>query len=256
MSGARHPNKAASVAAIILGAGQGRRFGGPVRKQYLKLENRPLLWWSLNAFEKTRSIGALILVAPYEDLPALQKQLTAWRFKKIIALVAGGKKRSDSVKQGLLAVPEEFRWVAVHDGVRPLITPDDIEQVIAAAKKHRAALAAAPSRDTVKISDPRGFVKASPDRQTVWLAQTPQIFERRLLERAHGVRARGSRFQAPGAPAANSLEPRATVTDDAQLVERLGVPVKLVEVSATNLKVTLPMDYEFARQILKKRKSA
>jgi len=229
------PNKSAAVAAIVLGAGSGKRFGGPVRKQYLRLNGKPLLWWSLRAFDQASSVQSLTLVAPQDDLPALKKQLKTWRFKKMHALVAGGAERSDSVKEGLKAIPSDSRWVAVHDGVRPLITPDDIENVIRATLQHRAALAASPSRDTVKIVDAGGFVRSSPDRQTVWLAQTPQIFERALLERAHASQA-------------------GAVTDDAQLVERLGVSVKLVEIPPTNLKVTLPMDYVLAAQILKQRK--
>jgi 2-C-methyl-D-erythritol 4-phosphate cytidylyltransferase len=222
------------AAAIILGAGQGLRFGGAVRKQYLRLHGRPVLWWSLNAFNACASMGTLILVAPKEDMAKLSAQVRRWNFPKLTALVAGGKERSDSVKEGLKAVPSHYRWIAVHDGVRPLITSEQIESVLTVTRKHRAAIAAVPARDTVKIADKKGFIHASPERRRVWQAQTPQIFDRALLERAH-------RLPHP-------------VTDDAQLVEKLGVKVKLVETSAENIKVTLPLDLKMAELILKSRK--
>ena len=225
----------ADAAAIVLGAGQGLRFGGTVRKQYVRLRGKPVLWWSLAAFEASPSIGALILVAPAADVPKLQAQAMRWKFRKLRAVVPGGKERSDSVKEGLKVAPAEARWVAVHDGVRPLITPAQIETVLAAARKHRAAIAATPSRDTIKIANGQGFVRASPERRLVWQAQTPQIFSRALLDRAH-------RLKGP-------------VTDDAQLVERLGVRVKLVDTTAENIKVTHPMDLHMADNILKHRGS-
>ena len=233
----------ADAAAIILGAGSGLRFGAclpagrvRVRKQYLRLNGRPLLWWSLAAFNACPSIGILILVAPDEDIPRLSRQARRWNFPKLKIVVAGGKERSDSVKEGLKALPSRYRWVAVHDGVRPLITPAQIDAVLHAARRHRAAIAAVPSRDTVKIANEKGFIAASPDRRTVWQAQTPQIFDRALLERAHRL-------------------PHA-VTDDAQLVEKLGTRVKLVETSAENIKVTLPLDLKLAKLILTSRKES
>lgn len=194
-----------------------------------------MVWWSLAAFEASPSIGALILVAPAADVPKLQAQAMRWKFRKLRAVVPGGKERSDSVKEGLKAAPAEARWVAVHDGVRPLITPAQIEAVLAAARRHRAAIAATPSRDTIKIANGQGFVRVSPARALVWQAQTPQIFSRALLERAHRL--------------------KGAVTDDAQLVERLGVRVKLVDTTAENIKVTHPMDLKTADHILRHRPS-
>jgi 2-C-methyl-D-erythritol 4-phosphate cytidylyltransferase len=220
------------TAAIIVAGGKGLRFGGRVRKQYLLLKGKPLMWWSLRAFEKSPSIGAMILVAPADDVLRLAAQITAWRFRKFRNVVAGGASRSDSVRAGLSAVPVGLRFVAVHDAVRPLITSETIEKVIAAARRSKAALAATPSKDTVKLADSKGYVHATPDRTSVWLAQTPQVFERRLLERAHSVRGSGS------------------ATDDAMLVERLGVKVTLVESPADNIKITRPVDLELAKCIV------
>ena len=222
------------AAAIIVAAGQGLRFGGKIRKQYLKLGNRPIMWWSLRAFQKSPSIGSIVLVAPKEDVDRLRPILRRWKMSKVVAIVAGGATRAQSVFNGLAAVPSEYRWIAVHDAVRPLATVELIEKTLAAARKHRAAIAACPSRDTIKLADSHGgHVHSSPPREKVWLAHTPQIFERRLLEKAH---ARGRHLP---------------VTDDAQLVERLGVRVALVESPPENLKVTLPLDLEVAKLFLR-----
>jgi 2-C-methyl-D-erythritol 4-phosphate cytidylyltransferase len=215
------------TAAIIVAGGKGLRFGGRTRKQYVSLNGRPIFWWSLRAFQKCASIAEIILVVPANDL----KRVVVAVPKKI-RVVAGGTTRADSVRHGLKAISPAIRWVAVHDAVRPLITPSIIEAVIRAARRHRAAIAATPSRDTVKIANGHDTVKSTPERDKVWLAQTPQVFERELLERAH---AKGC---------------GATVTDDAQLVERLGVKVKLVEAPADNIKITRPIDLELAKCIV------
>ena len=223
------------AAAIVVAGGRGVRFGGPTRKQYLRLQGRPVVWWSLKAFQASPSTRCIVLVVPRRDHERLRKAASVWRFSKLMAIVAGGLSRADSVREGLSAVPPEVRWVAVHDAVRPLVTPRLIERTIAEARRHRAAIAACPSRDTIKLADASGRVASSPKRERVWLAQTPQAFERKLLEQAH-ARGRGL-----------------SVTDDSQLVERLGVRVRLVPASAENLKITVPSDLELARLILRSR---
>jgi 2-C-methyl-D-erythritol 4-phosphate cytidylyltransferase len=223
------------TAAIIVAGGKGLRFGGRVRKQYLLLKGRPIIWWSVSAFEKCPSVESIVLVVPVDDLLSMRKQVTGWKFKKVKSVVSGGATRADSVRRGLSAVPSGLRYIAVHDAVRPLVRPALIEAVIQAARRRGAALAACPAKDTIKLANSHGRVLASPPRETVWLAQTPQIFKRQLLERAH----RGSR--------------RPIATDDAQLVERLGARVQLVESPAENIKVTVPMDFVIARKILEER---
>jgi 2-C-methyl-D-erythritol 4-phosphate cytidylyltransferase len=229
------------TAAIIVAGGMGKRFsadlpaGRQVRKQYLLLKGRPMVWWSLSAFEHSPSISSMVLVVPSDDVSTVRTRIRGWKFKKIYAVVAGGSTRAESVRRGLAAIPYASRYVAVHDAVRPLVQPALIERVITAARKTRAALAACPSQETIKLADARGVVISSPPRDRVWMAHTPQIFERGLLERAH----REGRRQ--------------RVTDDAQLVEKLGVRVKLVLSSPENIKVTLPMDYVMARKIVEDR---
>jgi len=221
------------TAAIIVAGGKGARYGGKIRKQYLLLKGRPIVWWSARAFEKSPSIQSLTLVSPAEDVDRVRAQARRWKFKKLLAVVTGGATRAESVRRGLAALPKGASYVAVHDAVRPLVTPETIEKVITAARRSRAALAACPSKDTVKLANGDGCVHSTPRRETVWLAQTPQVFERRLLEKAH---ARGRALK---------------VTDDAQLIERLGVKVRLVESPAENLKITRPMDLVLAGMILK-----
>jgi 2-C-methyl-D-erythritol 4-phosphate cytidylyltransferase len=177
----------------------------------------------------------MTLVVPSDDVGGIRRQSSRWRFKKPLRIVAGGATRAESVRKGLAAVAEPASFIAVHDAVRPLITPQTIEKTIQAARQFKAALAASPSKDTMKLAGPGGFVHHSPPRETVWLAQTPQIFERRLLLKAHQVGR------------------HAVVTDDAQLVERLGKRVKLVESPPDNIKVTVPSDFILARHILEER---
>lgn len=222
------------TAAIIVAGGKGLRFGGRIRKQYLLLNRRPMLWWSISAFERSASIRSILLVVPADDLSKIRRQTQTWAFKKLVAVVSGGETRTESVSHGIDAVPLACDYVAVHDAVRPLVTPHVIESVIQAARRTHAALAAYPSKDTVKLADGKDFVTDSPPRETVWLAQTPQIFERRLLERAYRQKNR-------------------VATDDAQLVERLGVKVKLVKAIPENIKVTVPSDFVTARIILNQR---
>jgi 2-C-methyl-D-erythritol 4-phosphate cytidylyltransferase len=220
-------------AAIVVAGGQGKRFGGKVRKQYLALKGRPLLWWAVNAFDRSSSIGAIVLTVPQKDLQWARRQFSQWKVKHPLHIVAGGLARADSVRLGLAAVPLGFRWIAVHDGVRPLVTPALIELVLKEARAHGAAIAACPSKDTVKLAHAKGqTIQRTLPRRGVWLAQTPQAFERSLLERAHR---RGRRLAA---------------TDDAQLVERLGVRVKLVTSPPENLKVTVPQDLRAAQWLL------
>lgn len=225
---------AGDVAAIIVAAGLGLRFGR--RKQYCQLAGRPLFEWSVRAFLASPSAGAVALVVPKDDVQRVRRQVRRWRHRKPVQVIGGGATRAGSVRAGLDAIPRSYRYVAVHDAVRPLVSTELIEKVLRAARRHRAALAASRARDTVKLarSGTGPIVKMTLPRDQVWWAQTPQIFERKLLARAHRL--------------------KADSTDDAQLVERLGVRVKLVESPSENLKVTVPLDLEIARWILNREK--
>lgn len=217
--------KTDAVVAIIPAAGQGRRMGGEVPKQYLPLEGHPLLWHTLAALERSPLIQALILVVRPEDRPFAGQ--VAGDFAKVRGLVAGGGERGDSVRAGLGATTPDDGIVLVHDAVRPFASPALIERVVAAAREWGAAVPALPVRETIKVVDD-GRVVETPLRARLWGAQTPQGFRRSLLLEACE--------KYSGQPA----------TDEAMLVEQLGHPVRVVEGEAANIKITTPEDLAWA----------
>lgn len=215
-----------AVVAIIPAAGQGRRMGGETPKQYLPLEGRPLLWFTLAALERSPLIRALILVVRPED-HQFAGQLASG-FAKVRCLVSGGGERGDSVRAGLEATTPEDGLVLVHDAVRPFVSLPLIERVVAAVREWGAAIPALPVRETIKVVGD-GQVVETPRRSRLWAAQTPQGFRRSLLLEAFGR-------QGGGAPA----------TDEAALVEGLGHPVRVVEGEVGNIKITTPEDLAWA----------
>ncbi|MSR83720.1 MAG: 2-C-methyl-D-erythritol 2,4-cyclodiphosphate synthase [Candidatus Latescibacteria bacterium] len=217
--------KTETAVAIIPAAGQGRRMGGEIPKQYLSLEGHPLLWHTLAALERSPLVQALILVVRPEDRPLAEQ--VARDFAKVRSLVAGGGERGDSVRAGLGATTAGDGIILVHDAVRPFVSPSLIERVVAAAREWGAAVPALPVRETIKVVDD-GRVVETPLRARLWGAQTPQGFWRSLLLEAC------KKYR--GQPA----------TDEAMLVEQLGHPVRVVEGEAANIKITTPEDLAWA----------
>ncbi|MBI5853893.1 MAG: 2-C-methyl-D-erythritol 4-phosphate cytidylyltransferase [Nitrospirae bacterium] len=209
--------------------------GSKTPKQFLELQGLPLLAHTLRAFESAQSVSAVVVVAPAADLPFCQHDIVDRHgFKKVLKLVPGGEERQDSVRHGVEGVDERHDVIIVHDAVRPFLTPVMIDEVVALARRHRAAIVAIPMRDTVKRVGESGLIEGTVDRQRLWLAQTPQAFERALLQEAHR-KAYLDSYRA---------------TDDAQWVERLGIPVAIVEGSSENIKVTRPEDLAMGEAIL------
>jgi 2-C-methyl-D-erythritol 4-phosphate cytidylyltransferase len=193
---------------------------------------------TLRALGRARSLAGIVVAVPAAHVSATRRLLTRARVPKILDVVAGGADRQESVWRGLQRVPEDARFVVVHDAVRPFVTPDLIERVRAAAAAG-AATCGLPVRDTVKrVTD--GVVAATVPRQGLWLTQTPQAFARDLLWEAHD-KARRDGFAG---------------TDDAVLVERLGMPVAMVPGLAQNLKITTPEDLRTARAWVRPRRRA
>ena len=239
------------VTAIVVAGGTGKRLKSRVHKSFVRLAGRPMLGWVLKALERSPSVKDVVVVAHPKDLAAAWALARSERAAKVAVVVPGGETRMASVGCGLRALPPGTRWVLVHDAARPLVTPALIEAVIQAARRAKAAIAAVPVAPTIKQARDRWVVKTL-DRGTLWAVQTPQVFERKLLEEAHRramASARGSltrRFSAHGFAA----------TDDAALVEAMGKRVKIVPGSERNIKVTTPEDLIVAEAFLKNRKGS
>lgn len=218
---------------IIVAAGRSDRMGG-IDKVFAQLMGRPLIAWTIAAFKQCPDIESTILVASPESVQRMRNFVAEWRFTNVSAVVAGGEHRQDSVWAGLDAA-SEAEIVAIHDAARPLVTPELISTGIALARETGAALCAVPTRDTVKrVEGDPPHVVDTPDRRQMWLAQTPQVFDRKLLVAAHE----------------HSASP---ATDDAALVEAAGHAVRVYEGAASNFKVTTQEDLIIAEALLRER---
>lgn len=222
------------VTAIVPAAGLGRRVGGNVPKQFRLLRGMPILARTLLNLTNSGLIDRLILVVPPGTEDWCQKEIIAsYSLPPIIEIVPGGAERQESVFLGLQSAPVGTELVVIHDAVRPFVSSDILRRTIEAAREFRAAVAAIPAVETVKVVE-SGFIRKTPFRDNLWIAQTPQTFERDLIE--EGVR----RAVADGVCG----------TDDAMLVERLGVQVRVVVSYPENIKITTTEDLERAEQIL------
>jgi len=224
------------LTAIIVAAGSSKRVG--FDKLFSKLGDRSVLEHALAAFEEAESVGEIIVVC--RDPTLVQDAINRAGGRKIRAVVRGGERRQDSVQAGLKESAENSEFVAVHDAARPLITPREIERVFSAARKHGAAVLAAPITDTLKFADANQVVSGSIDRQNVFAMQTPQIFRRASLLEAY-ERISG-----------NSL----IVTDEVSAIEHAGGSIVIVAAQDHNLKITYAGDLPIAEFILKQRISS
>jgi 2-C-methyl-D-erythritol 4-phosphate cytidylyltransferase/2-C-methyl-D-erythritol 2,4-cyclodiphosphate synthase len=226
-----------TVAAVIVAAGRGRRLGAGTNKVFLELSGRPLLWWTLRAFESCAAVSEVVLVVGADEEGWSEELVRRAGFARVRAICPGGASRGESVQTGLARVSEAAELIAVHDGARPLVTPALIAACVEAAARHGAALPALPVTDTLKRAADDGTIAATVDRAGLYGVQTPQVFRRAVLLEAY-ARARSDGFAG---------------TDDASLVERLGHPVHLVPGDPDNLKVTVPDDLPRAAGILERR---
>ena len=220
--------------ALIVAAGQGKRFGGAVSKQFVIVGDRPLLWYTLTAFERCAEIDGILVILPAGELGERTAEIATWGLSKFNAAVAGGEERHDSVFNGLQALGPQAGLVAIHDGARPLITPELISACVRAAEEGGAAIAAVPPKDTIKEAE-GGRITATLDRRRLVLVQTPQVFRVDLIRSAYDL----------------ALDLGAFSTDDAALVEAVGHPVQVVPGDYRNIKVTSPEDLLFVQACLK-----
>lgn len=238
LSGSPHPKNFTS--AIIAAGGSSERFCGELTKQMTPVCGIPMIVHTLLAFERTECIHEIIIVAKRSEMGVYEELCERHNITKVSRIVAGGMTRQESVLTGFDAVDKRSKFVAISDGARCLVTPEEIETVCRAAYKYGAATAAHRATDTVKIADKKGFVDTTVDRNTVWLAATPQVFKTKLYRAA----------------AYTALKKGFEGTDDNMLVENVKHPVRLVECGAHNIKVTTAEDMEFVSAVLEKRYGA
>lgn len=226
--------------AILLAAGSGSRMKSETKKQYMELAGKPVLYYSLRALEESRA-QEVVLVVSSEDREYCRKELVEkYGFTKVRHIVEGGKQRWESVEKGLRYAKGEY--CLIHDGARPLLTPQMVNHLIAEGKTQDGMILAVPVKDTIKIVNDEGGIVQTPDRASLYAAQTPQMFRTELLRRSYEL------MEA-------DTEPAGSITDDAMLVQHYtGAEVKVYPGDYTNIKVTTPEDMELAELFLRKTK--
>ena len=224
-----------NVKVLIPAAGTGRRMGAGTNKQYLELADRPLLARTVDVFERHPLIDSIIIIVSPAEIAYCQEEIVArGNYRKVTAVIAGGAERQDSVYCGLQACQADADdLILIHDGARPLVNAGIIDRVIDSVQQHAACLTAVPVKDTVKVVQD-GCVVDTPERATLWLAQTPQAFRYSLIRSAHD----------------RAAEQGMRATDDAQLAEWAGLKVRVVQGDYRNLKITTPEDLEVAERLL------
>ncbi len=227
------------VTAIVLAAGSGSRLGTRVAKPLVLINSKPILMYSLETLADHRAIDTIIVVVSQASGDAVSALIKQYRIRKVSRIVFGGRRRQDSVLNGLRSLDQENGLVLIHDSARPFIDSQTISAVIKEAGVCRAAIAAVKVKSTIKegfVSSGKARVRKTIARDRLWEAQTPQVFSKELLIKAYKRSA------------------RAQVTDDAMLVEKLGVPVRLVPASYSNIKITTPEDIVVAEALARHRR--
>jgi 2-C-methyl-D-erythritol 4-phosphate cytidylyltransferase len=224
--------------AIVVAAGQSRRLPAEKRKPFINLNNKPILIYALEKLASFAFVKNIIVVVNKKDLPLTTKIINKLKIKKKIRIVEGRKKRSGSVYQGLKKVPSDSNYVIVHDAVRPFFNKTHLRRLMKEAQKYGAAIPAYPVKPTIKEVTKKRFVKKTLDRKKLWQAQTPQVFKKDILLKAYRKAASG----------------RTEATDDASLVEKLGIKVKVVSGDDKNIKITTPLDLSLAEVLIREKK--
>lgn len=228
--------------AIVLAAGQGKRMHSSVHKQYLLLRDKPVIYYSLKAFQNIPFIEEIVLVTGKDEEEYCRAEIVEkFHFTKVTRIVEGGRERYHSVANALKVI-EGAGYVFIHDGARPFLTEEILMRAYQAVKEHHACVVGMPVKDTIKIADENRFAKQTPDRNTLWQVQTPQVFSTALAKEAYDrLLLKEEELIAQGI----------RITDDAMVVETLlAHPVKLVEGSYENIKITTPEDLRIAEAFL------
>lgn len=220
------------TSAIIAASGNSTRMGLDISKQLIDLNGKPTIEHTLSAFEKSDVIDEIVVVCRAQDMDSIKS--ISGKFSKVVAVVTGGDTRADSVKNGVQACSEDAQFYAIHDGARPLVTTEDIENVVKRSHKTKAATLGTPVTDTIKVINSDSIITDTPVRDTLMAVQTPQVFERELYLRAIDY----------------TVENNLSVTDDCSMVEALGECVEIVCGSRDNIKLTTQTDILLAKAIL------
>ena len=220
------------ITAIIAAAGFGERFGE--KKQLKLLNGRPLLFHTIQPFIKSELISEILVVVPKDDVIQVDREFKSTLTSKKIEVISGGKTRQESVNNGLKISDKESELICVHDGVRPFVTLSLIEKVIKASMEHDGAILAAPSSDTIKKIMGDQILETLP-RETIWRAQTPQVFSKAALEEAIQI----------------AIDENLKGTDESSILEKIGYQIGFIEGSPLNIKITTKEDWIFAKAIYK-----
>ncbi len=230
-----------AAAGIVLAGGKGSRMQSDVPKQYMELLGKPLLYYSLKAFEESDAESVVLVTAEGDEEYCRKELVERFGFTKVAGIVAGGAERYASVWNGLKCLKEqEPDHVLIHDGARPLVTAELINRMITETEQYGACVAGMPVKDTIQMTDAQGTITLTPKRDSLWTAQTPQSFEFSIAYDSYEQLMQ---------------ETEINVTDDAMVVGLYhDIPIQMVRGSYTNIKVTTPEDLVLAEAFLKKRK--
>ena len=212
------------VCAIVLAAGTGSRMGSEIKKQFIEVNGKPLIYYSLKAISSTGMVDNIILVTASEDLVTMQDIVKNFNLNKVSKIISGGKTRQDSVYNGLMEISKDYDYVLVHDGARPLVNKNDIENVIKDAFLHKAATLGVKVKDTIKVVDKDCIAEKTLDRNELVAIQTPQVIERDIFIKGY-----------------ENINGK-TFTDDTSIVENIGIKVKITLGDYSNVKITTKDD--------------
>lgn len=224
------------VSVIIAAAGMGNRMQSNVNKQFIYINNKPVLAHTIEKFEKCRYVDEIIVVSKESEINYCKRQIVKrYKFNKVTKIVRGGKERQDSVYNGILALDRRTDIVISHDGARPFVSNKNIVDSIEGVAEYGACVIGTPVKDTIKIIGEDKNVDSTPKREMIWAAQTPQSFTKEIIMKAYR----------------EAIDDNFVGTDDSMLVERLGIYVKMIRGSYENIKITTPEDIIIAEAILK-----
>lgn len=236
--------KKEKTAAIVLAAGSGSRMNSTTKKQYMEINGKPVLFYALKVFQES-FVDEIVLVTAKEDISYCKEEvIKRYGFSKVSRIVEGGKERYHSVYAGLKSL-QDCSYVFIHDGARPMLSMDVLKRLLEQVERTGACVAGMPVKDTVKIADEYGNIASTPDRSRVWTIQTPQVFSYEMIRMAYEKMMEGE---------SELLNRGIHITDDAMVVEHfLKHPVRLVEGSYENIKITTPEDLAVVQEFLRRR---